>query len=93
MIKIKRTYESPSREDGYRVLVDRLWPRGLSKDKAGIDFWLKEIAPSDRLRKEFSHDPHKWESFRVKYKLELKNNVEPIRTIRRLEEEKGVITL
>ncbi|HYB93183.1 MAG TPA: DUF488 family protein, partial [archaeon] len=73
MRKIKRIYEKPEREDGYRILVDRLWPRGLSKDKAKIDLWMKEIAPSDETRKWFSHDPRKWEEFKKRYKNELKD--------------------
>jgi len=64
MIRIKRVYEAPSVEDGYRILVDRLWPRRLSREKAKVDLWLKEIAPSDTLRKKFRHDPAKWEEFK-----------------------------
>jgi len=71
MIKIKRIYEAPSNGDGFRVLVDRLWPRGISKDKAKIDLWLKDIAPSDQLRKWFAHDPAKWENFKRRYFKEL----------------------
>ena len=63
-IKIKRVYEQPDRKDGERILVDRLWPRGLTKEKAGVDLWLKEIAPSTELRKWFDHDPEKWQRFR-----------------------------
>jgi uncharacterized protein YeaO (DUF488 family) len=73
-IKIKRVYENPSKEDGMRILVDRLWPRGLTKQKAAIDLWLKEIAPSTELRKWFAHDPKKWTEFRKKYLQELKEN-------------------
>jgi uncharacterized protein YeaO (DUF488 family) len=72
MIKIKRTYDLPSSDDGKRILVDRLWPRGLKKDEARIDEWLKEIAPSDELRKWFSHDPSKWQEFKNRYKKDLK---------------------
>lgn len=68
MIKIKRAYDKPSKEDGYRILVDRLWPRGVSKDEAKIDLWLKEISPSNELREWFSHDPKKWEDFKSKYR-------------------------
>lgn len=74
MIKIKRIYEPVDKADGYRVLVDRLWPRGIKKETAGIELWLKEIAPSTELRKWFNHDPEKWESFRKKYYAELKGN-------------------
>jgi uncharacterized protein YeaO (DUF488 family) len=71
MIKIKRIYEQPDPEDGQRLLVDRLWPRGLSKEHAGVDRWLKEIAPSDELRKWFGHDPARWDEFRARYLGEL----------------------
>lgn len=67
MIKIKRIYDAPAPEDGIRILVDRLWPRGLSKEKAKVDLWLKEIAPSNELRKWYSHDPKKWAEFKKKY--------------------------
>jgi uncharacterized protein YeaO (DUF488 family) len=71
VIKIKRLYDAPSRNDGYRVLVDRLWPRGISKEKAGIDIWLKDAAPSDELRKWFNHEPQKWSDFKKRYFIEL----------------------
>jgi uncharacterized protein YeaO (DUF488 family) len=71
MIKIKRIYEKFADEDGFRILVDRLWPRGISKEKAKIDIWLKDIAPSDQLRKWFAHDPAKWAEFKRKYFNEL----------------------
>ncbi len=71
MIRTKRVYEKPSRDDGRRVLVDRLWPRGFSKREAKVDFWLKEIGPSDELRKWFGHDPAKWEQFKKRYFAEL----------------------
>ena len=71
MLKIKRVYESPEKGDGFRVLVDRLWPRGVSKERAHLDLWLKEIAPSDALRKWFAHDPKRWKGFGVKYRKEL----------------------
>ena len=73
-LKIKRVYATPANDDGKRILVDRIWPRGLSKDKAKIDSWLKEIAPSDELRKWFSHDPAKWHEFQRRYKRELDAN-------------------
>lgn len=76
MIKIKRVYEGPSNEDGFRVLVDRLWPRGLSRDRAKVDLWLKDIAPSDKLRKWFAHDPEKWGEFKRRYFEELKGKKE-----------------
>jgi uncharacterized protein YeaO (DUF488 family) len=71
MIQVKRIYEDPSPDDGVRVLVDRLWPRGLSRDDAKIDLWLKEIAPSDTLRKWFDHDEKKWAEFKTRYFKEL----------------------
>jgi uncharacterized protein YeaO (DUF488 family) len=88
MIKIKRIYNPPSKEDGFRILIDRLWPRGLSKEKAKIDLWLKEIAPSDQLRKWYGHDPKKWTEFRKKYFNELKDKDELVNLIaRKLNEE------
>ena len=71
---LRRAYESPSKNDGYRVLVDRLWPRGVAKIKAKIDLWLKEVAPSTELRQWFGHDPEKWTEFKRRYRAELKNN-------------------
>jgi len=73
-ISIKRAYDPPSRQDGYRVLVDRLWPRGLKKEEADIDEWAKALAPSTALRKWFGHDPERWEEFRKAYREELKQN-------------------
>ncbi len=75
-IKIKRAYESPSDDDGYRILVDRLWPRGISKEKAKIDFWPKELAPSTELRRWYGHDPEKWSEFKSRYFAELDGNRE-----------------
>jgi len=73
-IKLKRVYDEPTKTDGTRILVDRLWPRGLTKEKAHVDLWLKEVAPSTALRKWFAHDPEKWPEFKARYKAELKNN-------------------
>ena len=70
-IRVKRVYEAPAAEDGMRVLVDRLWPRGLTKEKARIDLWLKELAPSTELRTWFNHEPDKWEEFKRRYLQEL----------------------
>lgn len=78
MIKLKRVYELPSRQDGLRVLVDRLWPRGLSKERAKIDLWLKDVAPSTELRKWFAHDPDKWKEFQARYRAELRGKQEAI---------------
>ena len=71
MLQLKRAYDPPSVEDGYRVLVDRLWPRGLKRDSARIDLWLKDIAPSDELRRWFNHDPARWTEFQARYSKEL----------------------
>ena len=91
-IQIKRVYEKPDREDGRRILVDRLWPRGLTKEKASVDLWLKAIAPSTELRKWFGHDPSKWGEFKKRYLRELKENSEPIQTLKQ-ELKKGKVTL
>lgn len=91
-IRIKRVYEQPDEQDGRRILVDRLWPRGLTKEKAKVDLWLKDIAPSTALRKWFGHDPEKWEAFKERYLAELKNNGEQIRILKQ-ELGKGVVTL
>ena len=77
-VNIKRVYELPASKDGYRVLVDRLWPRGISKDAAAINEWWKEHAPSTELRKWFGHDPVKWKSFRQQYLAELRANREEL---------------
>lgn len=74
VIKLKRAYDAPESDDGFRVLVDRLWPRGVSKDKAKVDLWLKEIAPSTELRKWFNHEPPKWPAFHDRYFAELDAN-------------------
>jgi uncharacterized protein YeaO (DUF488 family) len=91
-IKIKRAYEEPAEEDGTRILVDRLWPRGLTKERARIDLWLKDIAPSTDLRKWFAHDPAKWTEFQRRYIKELEKNSESL-SILRQEAAKGPVTL
>ncbi|WP_424354576.1 DUF488 domain-containing protein [Methanobacterium sp. MBAC-LM] len=93
MIKIKRVYESSSENDGFRILVDRIWPRGVSKEKADLDAWMKEIAPTNDLRKWFSHDPKKWNEFENRYKNELKDKSELINEIKDIEKDKGKVTL
>ncbi len=93
MIKIKRVYEQPSKGDGYRILIDQLWPRGLTKEKAAIDCWLKEIAPSTTLRQWFAHDPAKWNEFRKKYLLELKAKKPLVDEIGWIVREKKTVTL
>ncbi|SER81217.1 Uncharacterized conserved protein YeaO, DUF488 family [Nitrosomonas sp. Nm51] len=91
-IKIKRVYDPPDKHDGRRVLVDRLWPRGLTKEKACVDLWLKDIAPSTELRKWFGHDPDRWEEFKKRYLAELKDNKEQIQLLKQ-ELSKGAVTL
>lgn len=81
-IRLKRVYEKPSRNDGCRVLVERLWPRGLSKAQAHVDLWVKDAAPSTTLRKWFSHDPEKWHDFKTRYFEELSKNSSAIEEIR-----------
>src|SRR5919106_2702132 len=78
VIQLKRAYDPPESDDGLRVLVDRLWPWGVSKSSARIDLWLKEIAPSAALRKWFGHDPAKWNKFRVRYFQELQKKRETV---------------
>jgi len=80
-LKIKRAYDPAADDDGVRMLVDRLWPRGMSKDEARVDVWLKDIAPSDELRKWFSHDPAKWAEFRKRYERELEQKKEFVQQI------------
>ena len=83
-IRIKRVYEPPSRDDGTRVLIDRLWPRGLTKEKAAIDHWMKDIAPSAELRKWFGHEPARWEAFRCRYAREIRDHAEDLARLRSL---------
>jgi len=91
-IKLKRAYESPAADDGTRVLVDRLWPRGVKKADAGIDLWMKELAPSAELRKWFGHDPARWQEFRRRYVEELRHHPEQLARLRALAKQ-GPITL
>jgi uncharacterized protein YeaO (DUF488 family) len=90
-IRIKRAYEEPDKDDGTRILVDRLWPRGLTKEKARVDLWLKDVAPSTELRKWFAHDPAKWAEFRSRYLKELKGNKEQVSLLGN-EAAKGPVT-
>src|SRR5215207_5739433 len=85
-IKIKRVYEQPDKNDGRRILIDRLWPRGLTKAKASVDLWLKDIAPSTELRKWFGHDPAKWTEFKTRYHNELKENDQQVVLLKRARE-------
>jgi uncharacterized protein YeaO (DUF488 family) len=91
-IQMKRVYERPADDDGSRILVDRLWPRGLSKEKAQVDLWLKEIAPSTELRQWFGHEPKKWKGFRGRYETELRHNRELVEMLKTKAKE-GTITL
>jgi uncharacterized protein YeaO (DUF488 family) len=91
-IKIKRAYDPPDEHDGTRILVDRLWPRGLTKEKAGIDLWLKDVAPSNELRKWFAHDPAKWTEFQHRYRDELRHSSQPLSALKQAAA-KGPVTL
>jgi len=91
-IQMKRVYDEPSDTDGTRILIDRLWPRGVSKAKAKVDLWLKAIAPSTPLRQWFGHDPGKWEEFKKRYKDELDDNSEAVAQLRALLAQ-GTVTL
>lgn len=91
-LTIKRAYDPPRKTDGIRILVDRLWPRGLRKDKAKLDHWMKDVAPTPDLRKWFAHDPAKWEEFQLRYTLELRHNP-AIRELRNLNARKDKATL
>jgi len=93
MIKVKRIYDPVSPDDGKRILVDRLWPRGIKKNEAEINEWLKDIAPSDGLRKWFSHDPNKWQEFKNRYIKELKNNSELIERLKAVAKKEKVTLL
>ncbi|MFW6202609.1 MAG: DUF488 domain-containing protein [Gemmatimonadota bacterium] len=85
-IRLKRVYEEPSEDDGARVLVERLWPRGVSRDRAALDAWLKDVAPSHELRRWYGHDPERWSGFRERYRRELRERVEPVSELRRIVE-------
>lgn len=91
-IAIKRVYEEPQDSDGKRILVDRLWPRGLTKEKARIDLWLKDVAPSNELRKWFGHDPEKWVEFQKRYAAELTAHPEGLAALK-ADLKKGPVTL
>ena len=83
MLKLKRVYETPNSEDGVRILVERLWPRGLTKERAKIDIWLKDIAPSTELRKWYNHIPERWPEFQKRYQLELEENYNVVRRLKK----------
>src|SRR5712691_4699586 len=90
MIQLKRVYEKPSRNDGLRILVDRLWPRGLSKERAAVSLWLKDVAPSTELRKWFGHDPARWNEFQTRYWKELRGKKEALELIEQKSKEHTV---
>ena len=92
MIKLKRVYEKPLKEDGFRILVERLWPRGFTKERAAIDLWLKDISPSSELRKWFGHDPARWEEFRNRYWAELTEKKEFSASLKQ-KSKQGTVTL
>jgi uncharacterized protein YeaO (DUF488 family) len=89
-IRLKRAYEDPAPEDGVRVLVERLWPRGLSKERAAVDTWMKDVAPSAGLRRWFGHDPARWAEFRGRYREELRGRTTELDELRRLARESAV---
>ena len=91
-IRIKRVYDPPDHRDGTRILVDRLWPRGLTKEKARVDLWLKDIAPSAELRTWFGHDPRKWPEFQRRYRDQLEKNSDQVLRLKRAMAE-GIVTL
>ncbi len=93
MLKVKRVYETASRSDGYRILVDRVWPRGMKKEDAKIDLWLKDVAPSSSLRKWFSHDKEKWDKFKEKYHKELDKKKDSVNEIFEKQGKRKNITL
>jgi uncharacterized protein YeaO (DUF488 family) len=92
MLRLKRVYDEPSEADGERVLVERLWPRGLTKARARVDLWLKDVAPSPELRKWFGHDPARWAEFVTRYRRELRGQTEAVAMLRR-KAKKGRVTL
>ncbi|MBK0419612.1 DUF488 family protein [Leucobacter sp. CSA1] len=93
-VQVRRIYEDPEAGDGTRVLVDRLWPRGVSKERAHLDLWVKEVAPSPELRRWYGHDPEKFDEFRRRYRAELEDDAhaEPLAELRRLSH-RGPLTL
>ncbi len=82
-IRLKRVYEEPAPDDGRRILVERLWPRGLSKERAAVDLWVKDVAPSPELRRWFNHDPDRWQEFRRRYHAELRQKEDEVDELRR----------
>lgn len=93
MIRAKRIYDHPEKSDGLRILVDRMWPRGMSKERAAVDLWLRDLAPSDVLRKWFGHVPHRWAEFKVRYHRELERYREPLSQIAAAGREQAITLL
>src|SRR6201984_3733293 len=93
MLRVKRVYDKSQKEDGWRVLVDRLWPRGMTEEAVKIDLWMKDVAPSDALRKSFCHDVKKWPDFQKKYRAELKEKKPLLTELKKFEKERGTLTL
>ena len=93
MIRVKQVYEKPEAADGCRVLVDRLWPRRLARSSAHLDHWMKDVVPSNGLRKWFAHDPVKWSEFQKRYRAELAKSAEQLAALKRLARECGTLTL
>lgn len=91
-IQIKRVYEAPEASDGFRVLVDRLWPRGVAKQRAALDLWMKDLAPSTELRRWFGHDPKRWKEFQARYRAELEQHATDLAELRS-RARKGTVTL
>ena len=92
-IGLKRAYDPPDRSDGYRVLVDRIWPRGVTKDDLEVDAWLKDLAPSTELRKWFGHDPAKWKEFQSRYRTELREKKEALKLLKQKSKEHTITLL
>lgn len=92
-LKLKRVYEPPAASDGYRILVDRLWPRGLSKEKAHVDLWMKDIGPSNALRKWFGHDPNRWDKFQERYRRELETQPDLVNELKSVLKKHRTATL
>ncbi len=93
MVQLKRVYEKPSRKDGFRILVDRLWPRGLTKERAAVNLWLKDAAPSTALRRWFGHDPARWTQFQVRYRKELDEKNDVVELLKQQVKNHPAITL
>lgn len=89
-IRLKRVYEPKAKSDGVRILVERLWPRGMTREAAGIDIWMKEVSPSPALRRWYDHDPEKWPEFQRRYEAELTANAEAIAELKRIAGERNV---